>query len=77
MLYEVITSGDAAELGTAEGRHMAPAVFVQPRRRALVGDDGGDRIDAAGQPLAGDDDIGLEVVVLVAPQASGPSQALV
>jgi hypothetical protein len=63
--------GDAAELGSPEGRDVAEPVLVQPRARPLAQEHRRDGVHAAGQPLGGDEDVGVDAVPRDAPELTG------
>src|SRR5688572_8755174 len=73
--FEHLVTGDAAKLGTAEGRHMPPAVLLEPGGRALIGDDGGNRVNAAGETFAAHYHVWLYAVGFDAPHLAGPHEA--
>src|SRR4051794_11589715 len=60
----------AAELGAAEGRHVAPAVLVQPAADIARDHCSRDRVDAARETLARHEDVGHDVKPLHGPKRS-------
>src|SRR5690606_26431232 len=69
-----LDGGHTAQLRTAEGGHVSEAVDVQPARRAVAEQHRADRVHAAGQALAGDDDVRVDAVFGDAPQLTGAHQ---
>ena len=73
--FEHLRRGKAAEFGTAEGRHVAEAVFGEPLPGPLIHDHRGDRIDAARQAFAGDQHVRHDAVGIDAPHFAGAHEA--
>ena len=64
----------AAELGPAEGGDVRPAVVLQPGTGACGEQGRGDRVEAAGQALAGHEDVGGDVGALPRPRGTRAAQ---
>ena len=64
----------AAELGPAEGGDVRPAVVLQPGTGACGEQGRGDRVEAPGQALAGDEDVGGDLGAHHGPQGPRPAQ---
>ena len=64
----------AAEFGAAERGHVGEAVLGQPARGGLAGQHHADRVHAAGDALAGHQDVRVDAVLADGPQLAGAHQ---
>ena len=73
--FEDLERHDAADLGASRGRHVGKSVLLQPAGAAFRHDATGNRIEAAGDALAGHDHVGFDAVFADGPHHAGAHEA--
>ena len=71
---EGLDRGDTSQFGAAERGDVSEAVLVEPLGGSVAEHRGGDRVHTAGEPLAGDHDVGVDAVLGDPPHLAGAHQ---